>query len=160
MVFVICLLRWLNRVEGMWLSVWLREIIRLRFVVLSKTTLFLTFGIVYHPLKIAPAIRWNMLLHKRFGRYRLYVMAIHECLARLSQFVRYWVRLCASTCHKHHQKLTLHMEKVIWAAALGLCGQMFQLCFFLIRNLIIINTDTSFGLYFKDESTSTESRLL
>ena len=55
-------------------------------------------------LKIAPAIRLNMLLHKRFGRYRLYVMAIHECLARLSQFVRHWVRFCASTCHKHHQK--------------------------------------------------------
>ena len=58
---------------------------------LLTTTLFLIFGIVYHPLKIAPAIRWNMLLHKCFGRYRLYVMAIHECLARLSQFVRHWV---------------------------------------------------------------------
>ena len=58
---------------------------------LLTTTLFLIFGIVYHPLKIAPAIRWNMLLHKCFGRYRLYVMAIHEYLTRSSQFVRHWV---------------------------------------------------------------------
>ena len=71
---------------------------------LLKTTLFLTFGIVYHPLKIAPATRWNMLLHKRFGRYRLYVMATHECLTRFPQFVRHCVRLCASTSHKHHEK--------------------------------------------------------
>ena len=56
---------------------------------LLTTTLFLIFGIVYHPLKIAPAIRWNMLLHKCFGRYRLYdsIMAIHEYLTRSSQFV-------------------------------------------------------------------------
>ena len=30
-VFLICLLRWLNRVSGTWLSVWLREIIKQQF---------------------------------------------------------------------------------------------------------------------------------
>ena len=35
---------------------------------LLNTKLFLICGFVYHPLKIALAIRWNILLHKRFGR--------------------------------------------------------------------------------------------
>lgn len=42
-----------------------REIICLRFIVLSetelKTKLFLTFGFVYHPLKITLATQWNIL---------------------------------------------------------------------------------------------------
>ena len=32
------------------------------------TKLFLISGFVYHPLKLALAIRCNILLHKRFGR--------------------------------------------------------------------------------------------
>ena len=47
---------------------------------LLKTKLFLTFDFVYHPLKIALAIRWNILSHKRFGRHWLYVMAIYGYL--------------------------------------------------------------------------------
>ena len=35
---------------------------------LLNTKLFLICGFVYYPLKIALAIRWNILLHKRFGR--------------------------------------------------------------------------------------------
>ena len=35
---------------------------------LLNTKLFLICGFVYNPLKIALAIRWNILLPKRFGR--------------------------------------------------------------------------------------------
>ena len=97
---------------------------------LLTTTLFLIFGIVYHPLKIAPAIRWNMLLHKCFGRYRLYVMAIHECLARLSQFVRHWVTYFVLRHATNIIKSKLSTwKKVILASALNPCNSFAAKCF-------------------------------
>ena len=55
---------------------------------LLKKKLFLTVDFVYHPLKIALVIRWNKLLHKCFGLYRLYVMALYEYLAHVWLFTR------------------------------------------------------------------------
>ena len=55
---------------------------------LLNTKLFLICGFVYHPLKLALAIRWNILLHKCLGRKRLYVVETYEYLGHIGLFTR------------------------------------------------------------------------
>ena len=120
-----------------------REIICLRFVVLSetelKTKLFLTFGFVYHPLKITLATQWNILLHKCLAiiGYLLWwfmnildmLGCLHNCCnlssTRLDFVLKHATNIIKS--NSPHEKSNW---SVCFKSFLLICGQMFLLCFF------------------------------
>ena len=144
----------------MWLSVWLREIIRLRFVVLSKTTIFLHFWYCLpspknrsgHPMEYAVTQTFWPLPAIRYGDSWMSctIVAIRPALGKILCFD---MPQTSSKVNSPHGKSNL---SVCFKSLQLVRGQMFQFCFFLIRKLIIINTDTGFGFSFKDESTLTE----
>ena len=141
--FLVCLLHWLNQVSGTRLSVWLGEIICLRFVVLSEQS----WKQNYFSLLVLLTIPWKSLwppngIYFYTNVWPLLAICYGDLWISWTCWVVYtifaicpapsWI-LCLNMLQTS-SKVTSPHEKSNWSVCfksfLLICGQMFLLCFF------------------------------